>query len=108
MDNNYILLAIIVMMIATMLCRFLPFVIFERGGQIPKVIDYLGKVLPPALMSFLIVYCVRSVDIKSGSHGLPELIGLITAIGLHFWKGNTFLSIGAATALYMVLVQVVF
>lgn len=108
MENKYIIAAIIMMMCATMLCRFLPFIIFERGGQVPKVIDYLGKVLPSALMSFLIIYCIRNINLTGGGHGLPELIGLGTAIGLHFLKGNTFLSIGASTVLYMVLVQVVF
>ncbi len=107
-EITYIIVAIIVMMLATMLVRFLPFLIFERGGRVPAIIDYLGKVLPPALMSFLIIYCIRSIDLTTGNHGLPELIGLATAIGLHFWKRNTFLSIGLSTLLYMFLVQVIF
>ncbi len=48
------------------------------------------------------------LDLTAGSHGLPELMGVAAAAGLHLWKGNTLLSIFGATALYMVLVQAVF
>ena len=37
-----------------------------------------------------------------------ELIAAAAVVGLHLWKKNTLLSIAAGTALYMVLVQVVF
>ena len=40
--------------------------------------------------------------------GDPELIAAAAVVGLHCWKKNTLLSIAAGTALYMVLVQVVF
>ena len=41
-------------------------------------------------------------------HGLPELIGVASAALLHIWQRNTLLSIAVSTALYMLLVQVVF
>lgn len=96
------------MALVTLAIRALPFLLFRDEDKTPKIITYLGKALPPAMMSFLVIYCIRSVDITAGSHGIPELIGIATAMGLHAWKGNTFLSIGAATVLYMILVQVVF
>ena len=54
------------------------------------------------------IYCLRNVSLLSGSHGLPELIALAVVTGLHLWKRNVLLSIGAGTVVYMVLVQVVF
>ena len=48
------------------------------------------------------------VDLLGPTHGLPELIAAAAVVGLHLWKKNTLLSIAAGTALYMVLVQVVF
>jgi len=48
------------------------------------------------------------VDLLGPTHGLPELIAAAAVVGLHCWKKNTLLSIAAGTALYMVLVQVVF
>lgn len=109
MNIDFYALAIIgVAAVVTILIRALPFLIFDRGGKLPNWIEYLGKVLPPALMSLLLVYCVSGVDFVGGFHGIPELIGIAVTVGLHFWKRNTLLSIGVGTAVYMVLVNTVF
>lgn len=44
----------------------------------------------------------------TGSHGLPEAIAVAVTAGLHLWKRSTLLSILAGTAVYMLLVQLVF
>ena len=108
MSNSYILAVVAIMAAVTLLTRVLPFLLFDRGGEPPRWIAYLGNVLPPAMMALLVVYCLRNMDLLSGTHGLPELIGVATAALLHLWKGNTLVSIFGATAVYMVLVQVVF
>ena len=41
-------------------------------------------------------------------HGAPEVLAILTVVLLHRWKENVLLSIGGGTALYMLLVQVVF
>lgn len=92
----------------TAFTRFAPFIFFGREKEPAKWIKYLGRLLPPALMSVLIIYCISSVDFIGGSHGIPELICIAVAMGLHAWKGNVLLSIGVSTVLYMVLVQAVF
>jgi branched-subunit amino acid transport protein AzlD len=95
--------------IATIITRFLPFAVFSSDKRpTPKFIEYLGKALPAAVFSMLIVYCLRSVDILSGSHGLPELISIAVVVGLHLWKKQTLLSIAGGTVCYMLLVQLVF
>ena len=99
---------ILVMAAVTALIRFLPFFLFDKGGEPPAWVKYLGKVLPPAVMSMLLVYCVRSVNLASGSHGIPEISCILVAILLHLWKRNNLLSIGLSTILYMILVQAVF
>lgn len=106
-ENVYIFIVIALMCAVTFLLRVLPFLLFEKGGNTPKIVEYLGKVLPPALMSFLLIYCIRNADWMGKSHGLPEVVGVLVAMGLHWWKGNTFLSIVAATAAYMVLIRIV-
>jgi len=71
-------------------------------------VEYLSKVLPPAVICMLVVYCFKSVNVLSSPFGLPELIAGLTVVVLHIWKRNNLLSIGAGTIIYMILVQTVF
>ncbi len=104
------LLIILVMALATFGTRVLPYLIFGRGkdGKPPRWVSYLGTVFPPAVIALLVIYCLREVDLFSATHGLPELLCVAVCAILHLWKGNEFLSIFGSTALYMLLVQVVF
>ena len=66
-------LTIAVCTAATMLTRFLPFVVFSsKDQQPPEVVRYLGRVLPAAIFGMLIVYCLKSVTPFAGSRGSPE------------------------------------
>ncbi|WP_072525340.1 branched-chain amino acid transporter permease [Clostridium sp. Marseille-P3244] len=94
--------------LATILTRFLPFLVFPEGKPVPKYVRYLGKVLPPAVFGLLIIYCLKSVSIFSGSHGIPELISILLVVVLHLWKRQMLLSIAGGTICYMLLVQFVF
>lgn len=99
---------IFVVAAVTLLLRSLPFLVFRGGRRTPDVILYLSRVLPSAIMGMLIVYCLRKVNLLSGSRGLPELLACGCVVALHLWKRNTLLSIAAGTVIYMLLVQVVF
>ncbi len=92
----------------TQLTRWLPFWLFPENKEPPAVVTYLGHVLPPACMGLLVVYCLKDVVWLSGAHGLPELLSIAAVAALHKWKDNVLLSIAGGTALYMLLVQVVF
>ena len=94
--------------LVTMATRFLPFLIFRGDKKTPDIIVYLGKVLPYAIMGMLVVYCMKDVAFLSAPYGIPELLGCAVVAGLHLWKRNTLLSIGAGTVFYMLLVQLVF
>ena len=72
------------------------------------MITYLGRVLPGAIFSLLIVYCLRNVSLFSAAHGLPEAIAIGVVILLHLWKHQMLLSIAGGTVVYMLLVQLVF
>ena len=108
MISTHSVLLIVVVSVVTMLLRFLPLWIFGNGQQTPEVIQYLGKVLPYAIMGMLVVYCLKDVTFLSAPFGIPEAIGCAAVAGLHVWKRNTLLSIGAGTVIYMLLVQLVF
>lgn len=95
--------------VATMITRFLPFVVFSsKDQQPPEVVRYLGRVLPAAIFGMLIIYCLKSVDLFAGSHGILETIALLVTIGLHKWKHETLLSVAGGTLCYVLLVQLVF
>lgn len=112
--------AIAVMAIVTFLTRALPFLLFDRGDHPPKLVLYLGRVLPPAVIAMLIVYCLKSnilaveanltslLDPAVLNQWLPALLSVAVVVLLHIWKHNNLLSIFGGTILYMVLVQAVF
>lgn len=94
--------------LGTVLTRFLPFLIFPAGKETPPFLKYIGKVLPGAVFGLLIIYCLKNVSIFEGSHGIPELISIAAVVGVHLWKKQMLLSIAVGTVLYMLLIQFVF
>lgn len=107
MSPVYAALTIAVAALVTMGLRFLPFLIFNKK-ETPAYIVWLGNVLPYAIMGMLVVFCLKDVQIFIGSHGIPELIASISVVLLHLWKRNSLISIVGGTAIYMLLIQVVF
>ena len=101
-------LIILLVAVTTFATRVTPFIVFPKGKEIPKTIQYLGKVLTPAIIGMLVVYCLKSTMIMSAPYGIPEMISVVIVAVLHIWKRNNLLSIGVGTVLYMVLIQTVF
>ena len=58
-----ILAIILAVSLGTQITRWLPFLLFPESKQPPKVVLYLGKVLPPAMMGLLVVYCFKNVSV---------------------------------------------
>ncbi|MCH5343679.1 MAG: branched-chain amino acid transporter permease [Acetatifactor sp.] len=102
------IITIAAVVLGTMMTRFLPFILFPAGKPTPKYIQYLGKVLPGAVFGLLVIYCLKSISIFSGSHGIPEAIAIALVIALHLWKRQMLLSIAGGTICYMLLVQFLF
>lgn len=94
--------------LGTMITRFLPFLLFPSGKPTPKYIQYLGKVLPSAVFGLLVVYCLKNVSLFTGSHGIPEAVSIAVVAMLHIWKRQMLLSIAGGTVCYMLLVQFIF
>ncbi|MCM1125374.1 MAG: branched-chain amino acid transporter permease [Lachnospiraceae bacterium] len=102
------LITIGMVILGTMLTRFLPFLLFPSGKPTPKYIQYLGKALPSAVFGLLVVYCLKNVSLFTGSHGIPEAVSIAVVIALHLWKRQMLLSIAGGTVCYMLLVQFIF
>lgn len=94
--------------LGTIITRFLPFLLFPAGKPVPRYVQYLGKALPSAVFGLLVIYCLKNVNLMQGSHGIPELLSLAAVAALHLWKRQMLLSIAGGTVFYMALVQQIF
>ena len=105
MSDVKIAICIAVMAVITFLTRFMPFLLFGRGDSPAPIVLFVGKYLPPALISAIIIYCYKDVDFLTGAHGLPELAAAFCVVLLHLKFKNTMLSIFAGTLFYMILLR---
>ncbi len=104
--QSFLIIAVIA--VVTFFTRAVPFLAFSGQKETPQYILYIGKVLPPAVIGMLIVYCIKNIKLTEFSYGMPEFLSILTVAGLHFWKRNNLISILGGTVLYMVLIQLVF
>ena len=107
MNDKQIFISIVIMSAVTIALRFLPFILFS-GKKTPKVIAYLGKVLPYAMMGMLVVYCLRDISFKSAGGFVPEIMASAVVVVSYIIKKNSLISIISGTVSYMLLVQLVF
>lgn len=104
----YSLAIVLVITAVTMFTRFAPFAIFGRSGKVPAIVGYLGAAMPAAVITMLVVYCLRNTSFTAFPFGAPELIACVVTALVHWFGKNTLISIAGGTVLYMVLVQMVF
>lgn len=101
------LIIIIICAVCTLATRALPFILF-RGKKLPSSVEYLGRVLPAAIMVTLLFYCLRNIRFSSPASFAPQLLACVVTFALHLWKHSTLLSIAGGTICCMVLTQFVF
>lgn len=92
--------------LATMITRFVPFILFRPGKPTPKYIAYLGKVLPASVFALLVVYCLRNTFLHFSADTISQIAGVAATLAVHAWRRNLMLSIAAGTACYMILVRI--
>ena len=85
--------------------RLAPFIIFRDEASVPPVIRYVGRYLPPAIVTGIVIYCIKDINITVFPYAVKEICATALVIALHLWKRNTLLSVFAGTAAYMFLVQ---
>jgi branched-subunit amino acid transport protein AzlD len=100
---------IFVIALVTAALRFAPFFIFGSDRPVPKIVTYLGRVLPYSIMAMLVVYCfvgaIRDGCLATSWHGAAELLAAVLTVGLHLRWRNPLLSITAGTVFYMLLLR---
>ena len=95
---------IIICALCTFLERALPFLLF-KGGKVPESVEYLGRVLPMAIICTLTVYCIKSISFAVPANWVPQLAACAVTAILHLWRGSTMLSIAGGTICCMLLTQ---
>ena len=106
MSNTVVLIYILIMALVTALIRFIPFFVFGRK-KTPAYIEYLGKVLPAAVMGMLVVYCLKDMRFDEYVNFVPGLVGVILTVIVQALKRNPIYSILAGTIIYMILLRVI-
>lgn len=104
-SSLYLFFAILIAAAVTIFTRAAPFLLFGNK-KLPAIVQYLGKVLPPAIMIILVCYCLKSIDVIHFPHGLPELISCVVVAAVHVLRKNMYLSIIVGTICYMILIRV--
>lgn len=105
-DRIWLLAAVIALVTAAL--RFLPFLIFNGRRKTPPVIQKLSATLPCAIMSMLVVYCLKDTNLSSLSGWVPAAAGCAVVALSYLWKRNTLLSIMLGTVCYMFITQYFF
>ena len=103
--NVHALFIVLICSGVTIALRALPFFFFGGKGGVPKLIVSLGRMLPPAIMAALVVYCLKSVPFGTVSDGARQLAAAAVVVALHLWRRSTLLSIAGGTAAYMLLIR---
>lgn len=89
--------------------RAFPFLVLNKKNKaVEKYMMYLEKVLPPAVIGILIIFCLKDTSIVNSPYGIPEMLAVAVVVLLHVWKRNSLISILGGTVFYMYLVQKIF
>ena len=105
LDVLYPIAVIAVVALVTWGLRAAPFLLFG-SRPLPRTMRYLSRVLPPAIMTVLVIYCLRNTALDQFPFGIPELAACALVALLQIFKRNMYLSIIAGTVCYMVLIRV--
>ncbi len=106
-DSAYLWAASFTMFAVTFALRALPFAAL-RPLRDSGLVAFLSRHLPAGIMVILAVYTLRTVSLRDAPHGLPEAIALAVTVVVHLRLRNAGASIVAGTAVYVVLVNIVF
>ena len=101
-DTTYALGVLAAMAAVTFGLRALPF-LAARFLQSHPLVQRLGRFLPLAIMTLLLLHTLVGSAKENPSGPWAELAAIATVVGLQWWRKHALLSILAGTALYVLL-----
>lgn len=102
LTNVYI--SIVIIAVVTFFTRVFPF-LFYGHKEPPQVILFVGKYIPPVIITILVIYCLKDIEFYILPYGLNEIIAVLLVFLLHRWGRNPLISIFGSTLAYMFLTQ---
>ncbi|MGN0524907.1 branched-chain amino acid transporter permease [Eubacterium sp.] len=107
LTTSQMIITVLVAGVTTFATRLIPFAAFGNR-EVPKIIRYLGDIMPGAIIGILIIYCIKDGYSFDFNILMPQLIAIALTVLAHLWKRNTLLSISVGTISYMLLIHYVF
>ena len=105
MEDKTLYLTIVVALVALLswFIRAVPFILFGRSAKPPEAVSYIGRMLSPAAIAMLVVYCFAGHAGASSSlvGGCAEIAASAVTVALQGKFRCPPLSIAVGTALYM-------
>ena len=99
------IVTIAMVILGTLITRFVPFLLFPSEEKTPTYILYLGKVLTPAIFGLLVTFSLKDTQLTVVSDVVPKLVSVLLVILLHKWKKNMLLSIAGGTLFYIAIIH---
>lgn len=105
MNDTQRLLMVLIMMVATMLTRFLPLLMFKK--ELPEKLQRIVNNLPYALMGLLVVYTLKDSFSVDNGYGYLEIIGLLVISIVYRLSNHVLLSIGCGLSVYLLIINTI-
>ena len=96
----------ILVMLSTLALAFDMDMVNALMPPMPEWLEKLGQALPPAIMSVLIVYCLKDAGENWRKIGFPKLLAVFVTAVCYRRTHNTMISIVFGTACYMILLRI--
>ncbi|WP_294799889.1 AzlD domain-containing protein [uncultured Eubacterium sp.] len=107
LSTSQMLITVLVAGAVTFATRLIPFAAFGKR-EVPKIVKYLGDIMPSAIIGILIIYCIKDGYTFDVNTLAPQLIAIALTVIVHLWKRNTLISISVGTVSYMLLIHYIF
>lgn len=101
------MISILLIALGTMGTRFIAFIVFPSSKEPPRIIQFIAKLLPTAVMAMIVIYAYKDniMNLSNLNMTIPTTIATLITIALHLWKRHLLLSISVGTIIYMLLHQ---
>ena len=100
-------ITVTIIALVTMSIRLVPFILFSEKRQLPVWLTKIIEKMPPFVMFFLVLYCLRNTDFSNPVSWISALSGVVVTAVIQWLSDSSVISIICGTVIYMVLIRVI-